>query len=273
MSSQDRAPRISVVMGVYNGEAHLAEAVESILAQSYRDFEFIIIDDGSQDRSGAILAEYEDPRLRLVTQSNQGLTCSLNRAIGMARGEYIARMDADDVALPHRFARQIAFLEANPDVVLLGTGWRQVDLVQGKERNFLFPTEDEGLRHALAWGNPFCHSSVIMRADALARAGGYDESFRYVQDYELWSRLAGEGKLANLPSILMQRRHYIGNTTSEMATQILRLRLNMRAQRLAILRLGLPLHYLLLSLRPLLFFPLELLRTLRARRRLEEPFG
>jgi glycosyltransferase involved in cell wall biosynthesis len=121
--------RVSVVMSVFNGERFLREAVDSILGQTYRDLELIVIDDGSADGSGEILAQRRqaDARLRVFPQANMGLTRSLNRGVELSTGEYVARMDADDLSEPRRFERQVAFMDAHPDVGLLGTAYREID--------------------------------------------------------------------------------------------------------------------------------------------------
>jgi glycosyltransferase involved in cell wall biosynthesis len=120
-------PKISVAMSVFNGEEYLRAAIDSILAQTFSDFEFIIVDDGSTDRSAAIVRGYDDPRFVLLSQENRGVAAALNHAMSRARGEYIARQDADDVSLPERFAQQVQWLEAHPEVSALGTGAVLID--------------------------------------------------------------------------------------------------------------------------------------------------
>jgi hypothetical protein len=158
-------------------------------------------------------------------------------------------------------------MDGHPDVVLLGTAWRHIDLIRGFERDFVFPTEDTDLRRAMVVENPFGHPSVMIRANALRAVNSYDESFRYVQDYELWSRLALVGQIANLPEVLVLRRYHLGNVTSNLRAQLTRVVLNMKAQYLAIRRLGFPWRYLVYVLRPLLLLPLELYCMSRARHR------
>ena len=203
-------PPISVVMPVYNCERYVAEAVESILAQTFTDFEFLIIDDGSTDRSLAILKRYagRDPRIRLVSRPNTGLVGALNEGLGLARGELIARMDADDVALPERFEIQVAYLRAHPDVVCVGGQIMNIDAA-GRD---LYPCH-EGMDHeaiqelALTGSCPLAHASVMMRRAAVLAVGGYREEFTHAEDMDLWLRLGeGEGRLANLPQILLKYR-------------------------------------------------------------------
>lgn len=207
-----RDPQISVVLPIYNGETFLAETIDSILGQSLRDFELIAIDDGSTDGTAAILDAVRDPRLRVVRQANAGLAASLNRGISLARGKYIARQDHDDLSLPTRFARQVQFLEQNPDCALVGTraGIRSGD---GPAMRFHdHPADDAALRFELLFDNPFVHSSVMLRKRAVESVGGYstDPGRQPPEDYELWSRLARCYQVANLPERLTIYRETAG---------------------------------------------------------------
>ena len=202
--------RVSVVMSVFNGERFLLEAVDSILGQTYGDLELIVIDDGSTDGSSAILEQrgLEDPRLRIFHQANVGLTRSLNRGVGLATGEYIARMDADDIADPTRIERQVAFMDAHPDVGLLGTGYREID-AEGRVLGVkAFPmVDDRTLRATLIRYNPFFHASVMLRREVFAAVGLYDPALALVEDYEMWFRVARRFRLANLMEPLGMRRY------------------------------------------------------------------
>jgi glycosyltransferase involved in cell wall biosynthesis len=201
-------PLISVIMPVYNGADYLSEAVDSILAQTLGDFEFIVIDDASTDETPRILAEYADPRLHIVTNpANLGLTRNLNSCIAMARGDLIARHDADDRSHPERFARQIAFLERNPDIAILGTQCRAVDSAGRPKRDRLKrPLWPGAVRWQSIIDNPFIHSTMMMRADVVKAEGGYDERFRTSQDAELWSRILRRHGGANLADVLLDFR-------------------------------------------------------------------
>ena len=200
-------------MSVWNGERYLRTDVESLLAQTYRDFELLVVNDASTDQTPTILSQFaqQDPRIRIITNSiNLGLTKSLNRALKETQSDFIARMDADDIALPTRLQKQVAFLDAHPDVGIVGTAYQFIndagDLVGEKHP----PTQDHALRRALIRFNPFLHSSVMVRKTLLDRVHGWDETYRRAQDYDLWMRAAPLTKLANLPEVLMQKRFTIG---------------------------------------------------------------
>ena len=203
-------PRISVAMSVYNNAAFLDEAIASIRTQSFADFELLIVDDGSTDGSAAIIDAHAaaDRRIRVLRQSNCGLIASLNRAVAEARGELIARMDGDDRSLPDRFARQIAFLDANPDHGVVGTNTHDMDEAgQIHECTDFHPLTHEALLAALSQGSPMCHPSVMMRTEVLRAVGGYHAAYRHCEDYDLWLRLSARTRLANLPDrLLLYRR-------------------------------------------------------------------
>jgi Glycosyl transferase family 2 len=204
-----KTPTVSVVMGVFNGERFLAEAVDSILNQSFGDFEFIVINDGSTDGSGAILDSYEtkDPRMHVYQQQNKGLIESLNRGCSIARGKYIARMDADDIAMPDRLQKQIDFMEEHPEIGLLGGAIEYIDTNGRVFRTYRHPLDDQAIRCALyrAEGS-FCHPATVMRSNVLVSAGGYRTSFLAAEDYDLWLRMANSSKLANLDSVVLKYR-------------------------------------------------------------------
>lgn len=197
-------------MSVYNGERFLAEAVDSILGQTFTDFEFIIIDDGSTDKTTSILAEYakRDPRVRVISQENKGRTASLNIGIGLAKGKYIARMDPDDISLPDRLQQQAHFMELRPGVGLLGGGVELVGAERRRIRTFQPPLGDAEIRVALRTCNPFFHPVVMMRKGAILAARGYRSAFRETEDYDLFLRIAERDEVANLAGpILLYRVH------------------------------------------------------------------
>lgn len=208
------SPRISVALSVYDNAAYLASALDSILAQSFGDFELLAVNDGSTDGSAAILDDYaaRDPRVRVIHQENQGLIASLNRIIAEARAPLIARMDGDDIALPERFARQVAFLEAHPDHGLVGTQIRGITETGAIRRDHAIehPTSAEAIGEALGSslaGSPLCHPSVMIRRDLLVAVGGYRAAYRHCEDYDLWLRLADRTRMANLPERLLLYRY------------------------------------------------------------------
>jgi len=192
-------PRISVVMSVYNGAPYLEAAINSILEQTYANFEFIIVNDASTDNTSEILQIFDDCRVRVITNpENLGLTKSLNLGINAARGLYIARMDADDLSLPHRLEKQLEFLEKNPGHALVGSSYYQIDESGGIKSLIRVLTDDRDLQTGLLQQNWFGHGSVMMRKEAFVQLGGYEERFKYAQDYDLWLRLADNHRLANL---------------------------------------------------------------------------
>jgi glycosyltransferase involved in cell wall biosynthesis len=199
-------PSVSVVMGVYNGDKHLREAVDSILAQTFADFEFIIINDGSTDGTRAILESYRDPRIVLVNQENVGLTKSLNRGMALAKGSYIARQDADDVSMPDRLQTQIDFLNANPNIALVGSAVQVIDGDGSHLAIFRNPCDYPTIREKLQQYNCFWHGSVIFRRSCLAVLTGYTELFATAQDYDLWLRFAEKYEIANLETPLYSYR-------------------------------------------------------------------
>ena len=207
-------PAVSVLMSVHNGAPWVADAVRSVLTQTAGDLELIVIDDGSTDATPEILARVGDARLRVERQARLGLTRSLNRALGLARGALVARLDADDLAVPERFARQRAFLDAHPDVGLLGTGAREVDAAGREVAVVVPPADDAAIRRTLIRRNPFVHSSVMLRREAVLRVGGYDETLPVAQDYDLWMRLSRVTRLANLPEPLVVRRLLPGRVSA-----------------------------------------------------------
>ena len=204
------AARVSVVMAVYNGAPYLREAMESVLSQDYRDFEFVIVDDCSTDETPQIIARYGDPRVMYMrNQRNAGQTPSLNRALRAARGTYIARIDADDAYRPGKLRRQVEFMDAHPDVAVCGTAAVKVD---GEGREFgLFtpPLRREDVAFSIYHRVPVCHVSVMMRRDMVLDCNGYDERYRYAADYALWSTLLKQGhRIANLAEPLMNYREF-----------------------------------------------------------------
>lgn len=212
---------MSVLLSVHNGERFLREAVESILSQSYDDFELLLVDDASTDASAEILASCGDPRVRVMrNQEKLGLAASLNRGISAARGEYVARMDADDVSLPHRLARQVAFLDSHPEVGVCGS-WARVIDGTGRVTGALKPPRRSAAGKACWRPSPFVHPTCLLRA-ALLADDQYDPRDTEGQDYGLWLRLAPKTRFYNLAEFLLLYRVHGANITSEKRDQQLR---------------------------------------------------
>lgn len=208
-------PKVSVVMSVYNGEAFLAEAIDSILNQTFGDFEFIIVDDGSTDKTAEMLSAYEsrDSRIRTIHQENKGRTPSLNIGIGLANAKYIARMDADDIALPDRFQVQFDFLEAHPEVGLLGGAVQLIDHT-GRVFDSVFPpASDAEIKSTILRYNPFWHPTTIMRKDIVLLAGQYRPTFDESEDYDLFLRIGERCKVRNLSGIVLRYRIHSGQAS------------------------------------------------------------
>jgi glycosyltransferase involved in cell wall biosynthesis len=207
-------PVVSVLLAVRNGGSYLAEALGSIQAQTLRAWELVVVDDGSNDDTPALLAAAarSDARIRVFRQEPLGLVAALNRAAAEARGEFLARMDADDRAHPQRLARQVDFLAAHPEVGVLGTAIRRIGAAGG---TWTRPEDDATLRAALLFEAPFAHPTVMLRRSIwqVAREG-YREDFRAAEDIDLWERLAPHTRFANLPDVLLDYRVHPGQVTA-----------------------------------------------------------
>lgn len=215
---QKRAPSVSVVMPVFNGGEYLAEAIESILTQTFGDFEFIIIDDGSTDNSVEIMNNYRDKKIKIHSNAlNIGNYASRNLGMKMARGRYICVMDADDVAFPHRLHRQFAHMEANPDVGICGS-FIQV-IPNGGVPNFV--TNEDLLKVAFLSNNYCSHPSLILRKEFLSRYKlSYNEEYFYSADFDLCARGFQYFRVQNIPDVLLQyRRHPYQISTAKFAEQ------------------------------------------------------
>lgn len=209
------SPKISVVMPVLNGEKYLAEAIESILNQTFQDFEFIIVDDGSTDRTPEILQSYaqKDPRIQILTNPiNRGIGYSRNRGIALSRGEYIANMDADDWCLPERFEKQVNFMDSHPDVAVLGTACVIVANDGKSQRKLVHPSQPGLIRWHLLYGVPVIQPSTIIRKKVFENPDLlYDEGVPPAEDYALWVKLAPNYKFSNLRDILYRYRWHESN--------------------------------------------------------------
>lgn len=202
-------PRVSIVMSVFNGEKYIRQAVESLLEQTFKDYEFLIVDDGSTDRTVEIIKSYNDSRIYLVSnEKNLGLAVSLNRAIDLARGEYIARMDADDISLPDRLLKQVGFMEMHQEVGVCGT-WARL-LFGGKLEGVVkFPTDFNSIRCKMLFENVLIHPSVLLRKNMLQKHEMYyDEQFSQSQDYDFWVRCSEHMSISNIPEVLILLRQH-----------------------------------------------------------------
>lgn len=205
------APRITVLMPVYNGERHLKEAIESILNQTFKDFEFLIINDGSTDNSEQIILSYFDPRIRLINQDNQGLSNTLNKGIRLSNGEFVARMDQDDISLNNRLEEQVKFMDANSDIGICGT---YAIIINEKGNNIgraVYPSKHEDIRAQLLFSSSIVHPSVIFRKNIFI-----NNNLEYLngksEDYDLWLRAENITKFANIDKFLFKYRADSGHS-------------------------------------------------------------
>lgn len=219
------APTVSVMMTVYNAASYVETAVESILAQTHRDFELIVIDDGSVDGSRGILETLSrrDARIRLVSRANTGICQARNEALGLSRGEYVVVMDADDIASPQRIERQLAFMQAHPEVSVAGA-WFDVIDAGGRYLTCLKPPlENEAIQQALLSGHTaICQPTSILRREALEAVGGFDESLDCAEDLDVYLKLGERGQLANIPEALVRYRMHAASTTARKREAALR---------------------------------------------------
>ncbi len=227
---------VTAVITAHNEEDLIGEAIASALAQTHVECEVLVVDDGSVDRTAEVAEAFGDPRVRVLREAHAGRSAALNKGIASATQGLIAILDADDLWLPNRCIRQVAFLDAYPQVAVVGSRAYLRD-EQGRERLQRVPTSDGAIRRAMAWGNPFVHSSVMMRRSALEACGGYADT-RF-EDYHLLIRIAAAHPVANLAEPLVVRRlrpgsHGLSGPRSH------RLRTKLEFQRLAVQRLRLP---------------------------------
>jgi glycosyltransferase involved in cell wall biosynthesis len=213
------APAVTVLMPVYNGAAFLREAIGSILGQTATGFELLVVNDGSTDDTSAILRATRDSRLRVIDNgANLGLITSLNRGLDAASGEFVARMDADDIALPRRLERQAAFLRSSPGTGLCGTWFRTIG--EGRSTVVRPPAGPEDMAAKLFYESPLAHPTVMFRRALFAEHGlRYSPDFAHAEDYDLWTRAAEVTALANLPEVLLQYRQHAEQVSSAKAAK------------------------------------------------------
>lgn len=213
-------PAVSVLISTQNRAEYLHMALESMATQTFTDWEWVVIDDGSVDATPDVLESYQQKlgsRMQVLrNEPALGLIKSLNRGLDAARGKYIARMDDDDVSKPERLAKQVAFMEKHPDVVLLGTGGHYLQVETLLINDYVRPRQNVDIRLALTISSPFIHPTVMMRASTLKKKGlRYDENFKHAEDFELWTRLIDHGRAAILPDKLLTYRAHSARVTKK----------------------------------------------------------
>lgn len=216
-----KKPIISVVMPIYNSQTYLSESIESVLSQKFQNFEFIIIDDGSTDNGTDIIKSYNDSRIKLYCKTHNYIK-SLNWGISVSQGEYIARMDADDIMMPHRLEMQYRYMESNPDIDICGS-WAEtfgnsVYIIKSL-------TDHNDIFSSLLFNNPMVHPTVMMRKKSLEKISIYPnlykQRFIYAEDYKLWVDFAVKGlKFSNIPDILLKYRFSETQNTSKYSTRM-----------------------------------------------------
>lgn len=226
--------KVSVIMAVYNAESYLQEAIDSVLEQSYADFEFIIINDGSTDKCSRILHTYDDERIRLVERENRGLATSLNEAIGISRGRYIARMDHDDICLPERLERQLDYMEKNPEVGILGAQAYLIDEAGNRIGATCHPVSEKAIRRCLEFVCPMTHPTYFVRKEVYRQVDGY-RNIR-IEDYDFLLRALENGVvIRNLQDkLLLYRTVSSGMSLSNLQRTISLWTLVRKAHRLRI---------------------------------------
>ncbi len=200
-------PLITVLMPAYNAEKYIAEAITSVLAQTFTEFELLIINDGSVDNTRQVIQSFHDNRIVLIDQANLGIASALNNGLAMARSSYIARMDADDICYPDRLRKEYAFLITNPEYVIVGSDAQYI----AEDGDFLFgftctAHTHEEIMQSIYQSCPFQHSSVMFRKEPVIQCGGYPVHAHNFEDYLLWIQLLGHGKFCNLPETLLMYR-------------------------------------------------------------------
>ena len=211
------APAVTVLMPVYNAERFVAQTVQSILAQSFHDFEFLVINDGSTDRSLEILQDYarRDDRIRIISRPNTGYVAALNEGLGLARGEFIARIDADDLADPRRLELQVERMRREPQLVALGSNAYAMDEDGRLLGDYNVPLTHEDIEAAhLRGSSSIHHPAVMLRPGALKQVGGYRKELMPCEDFDLWLRLGEVGRLANLSEKLLTKRLFAGSAVA-----------------------------------------------------------
>lgn len=208
-------PKISVIMPVYNGGKYLKAAVQSVLDQTYKDFEFIILDDGSLDNSLSIVENFSDERIKFVKLNHRGIVTALNKGLEISKSEYIVRVDADDLSLPDRFEKLLNYMEENKQIAVCGSWAISID-DEGKvigEMKYP-PMQYKDIKKYSLLHNPFIHPSVIFRKEVVLGVGGY-RNFKHNEDYELWTRVLSKNSGHNVPEFLLKYRIHSDQITKK----------------------------------------------------------
>lgn len=221
MKTQQNPPLVSVVMPVYNGERFLREAVDSILHQTYANFELIIVNDGSKDSSEDIVKSYFDSRIHYIAnEQNVGICITLNRGLDITRGKYIARMDCDDISMPERLKKQVDFLETHPEIGIVGSDI--VTFGDGRDEHFFeFPRGSEACKAGLLFNTCFAHPAVMMRTSIIREHNlHYREEYKGIEDLEMWWRMSHFTEMANIPEALVRYRKHPGQETQNVTAAV-----------------------------------------------------
>lgn len=206
-------PLVSVLLPVYNAQLFLAKAIESVLAQTYTHFELLLINDGSTDDSERIILSYTDPRIRYIkNEHNIQLIATLNKGIALAQGEYITRMDADDVCMPTRLQHQVQFMQANPNVGASGTYAKRIDVRTNVTSNWNYPTTHNEMKCRLFWGSTIIHPTAILRTSVVQHIK-FNANYTHAEDYKLWKDISQHYELANIPEYLLTYTQHDGQIT------------------------------------------------------------
>ncbi|UTZ40106.1 glycosyltransferase family 2 protein [Vibrio campbellii] len=211
-------PEVSVILPVYNAEAYLAQAIDSILSQTFSNLELVVVNDGSTDGSQAIIEQFanQDARVKAYSRENQGLVATLNELLAHTKAPFIARMDADDIAMPNRIERQLSYLKSHTDVALVGTGYRYLDSKGNLLHTRRTITHPGLIAASFLLGNPIAHPTVMFNRQVCGKALYYDDTYKHAEDFELWIRLCFEQelKVSNLNEILLHYRVHEQSTSS-----------------------------------------------------------
>ena len=207
-------PKVTVLMSVYNGQKYLREAINSILNQTFKDFEFIIIDDCSIDKTKDIILSYKDSRIRFIeNKKNIGLTKSLNKGLKIARGKYIARMDVDDISMPERVEKQISFLDKHKDIAVVGSWIEIINMESSRAYVLKNDCNPAIIKWTHIFKNQITHSSAFFRKEIIKKIGHYNEKYKYAQDFDFWFRISRKYKIANIPKVLVKYRIHSKSVT------------------------------------------------------------